>query len=131
MKIFGIEACAEGSYWEYDVNCPPGWYGSGCYDVEVECYQEVFFKVAAETLDDALQMILDQFKNCHGDYANSIDSVFYNTASVTEEDDEEGGDSEIFDYEISEPVGRPDAPKEYNAEIIGVRKPKIKRDESK
>lgn len=121
MKIFDIDACAEGSYTEYEVNCPSYWRGSGCYDVEVECYQEIHFTVAAETLDDALQMILDGFEDCHGDYANSIDKVFYNTESVVEKEDEEGGDAEIIDYEQQEPVAKPDAPKEYNAEIIGIR----------
>jgi len=128
MKIFEIDACAEGTYTAFDVNCPSYWRGSGCYDVEVECYQEVHFKVAAETLDDALQMILDSFEDCHGDYFNSIDSVFYNTATVTEREDEEGGDAEIIDYERYEPVDKPDAPKEYNAEIIGIR---VSKDESK
>ena len=121
MKIFDIDACAEGTYTLFDVNCPPGWYGSGCYDVEVECYQEIHFTVAAETLDDALQMILDGFEDCHGDYANSVDKIYYNTNSVQEKDDEEDGDAEIIDYERQEPVDKPDAPKEYNAEIIGMR----------
>ena len=121
MKIYDIDACAEGTYWVYDVNCPPGWRGSGCYEVEVECYQEIHFTVAAETLDDALQMVFDAFEDCHGDYSNSSDRVVYNTDTVTEKEDEEGGDAEIIDYERYEPVDKPDAPKEYNAEIIGIR----------
>ena len=126
MKIFEIDACAEGSYWLYDVGCPPGWYGSGCYDVEVECYQEIHFRVAAETLDEALQLIFDQFENCHGNYANSIDSIFYNTETVTVKEDDGDGESEIIDYERKEPVDKPDAPGEYNAEIVGAKKPKDK-----
>lgn len=122
MKRFEIDACAEGTYTMFDVGCPPGWYGSGCYDVEVECYQEIHFRVAAETLDDALQLILDGFEACHGDYANSIDSVFYNPDSVIEEEDDGEGSAEIIDYERKEPVDKADAPKEYSAEIIGIKK---------
>jgi len=121
MKIFDIYTCAEGTYWLSDVNCPSYWVGSGCYDVEVECYQEVHFKVAAETLDDALQMILEEFDDCHGNYSNSIDSVFYDTNAVEEKEDEEGGDAEIIDFEYEEPINKADAPKEYNAEIIGIK----------
>lgn len=121
MKIFDIDACARGSYTEFDVNCPPGWFGSGCYDVEVECHQEVHFTVAAETVDEAVGMILDQFGNCHGDYCNSTDDVFYDTESVVESEDNGEGGPEILEYEPKEPVDGYDMPDRYNAEIIHTR----------
>ena len=118
MKEFTINACSGGSCWEYDVNCPPGWYGSGCYDVEHFLYQEATFYVNAKTLEKALQLIDEKFKSYQGcGYSYTVHAVFYNPDSVKEKEAEDGVDTEeVYEWEYETPV-EDDVPDEYKCEI--------------
>lgn len=79
MKQYTIEAVAYGTLWERDVNCPPGWRGSGCYDVEYTTCCEAWFKICARSLDEAVKEIPKMY--IWKDY----DSFFYDPDTVTEE----------------------------------------------
>ena len=119
MKIFKIYACAYGTYWEFDVDCPYGWHGSGCYDVEYECYQEASFDVAANSLEKALELIEKKFEEYQGGtYSYTVHSVYYDPESVDEQDDEEGAETEeVFDWHYEDPVNGSELPEEYSKEI--------------
>ena len=105
MKIFTIEVCACGRIIFHDVNCPPRWRGSGCYDVECEVHREFRHFVAAMSLDRALKLVARHWFNEDPDWCN-LDSVLYNPDTIKEEDDPEDGDyEEVYDtdYEYTEP----------------------------
>ena len=117
--IYKIETCAFGTFWVKDVDCPPYWRGSGCYDEEYECVQEATFEVAADTLDEALKLIGGVFEKYNRRYDYTLDSLFYDADTVEEKDDEEDGYSEVFDYYYSEPdTGKSvEVPERYSEEI--------------
>ena len=119
MKIFKIYACAYGTFWVKDVNCPPYCRGSGCYDEVYGCYQEATFDVAAKTLENALRLVDEQFGKSQGhDWSYSVESVYYDPKAVEEKDDPDDGDTEeVFDWNYEEPVNGADVPKEYANEI--------------
>ena len=100
MKTYTIEVCAFGTFWEADVNCPPGWYGSGCYDVEYELHQEADFLVVADSLENALKLIDEKFRKFQGDeYSYTVTQVCYNPDSIeVREADDDDSDEEIIDY---------------------------------
>ena len=117
--IYKIETCAFGTFWVQDVDCPPYWRGSGCYDEEFECYQEATFEVAADTLDEALKLIGCVFEKYNPKYDYTLYSIYYDPDTVTEKDDEEDGHAEVFDYNYSEPVEGKSVkvPERYSKEI--------------
>ena len=119
MKIYKIYACAFGSVWEYDVNCPPGWFGSGVYDVEYECYQEASFDVAANTLERAPELVAEKFCGYQGsEWSYDVHSVYYDPNAVEEKEDPDDGETEeVFDWEYENPEVSDDFPKEYSKEI--------------
>ena len=114
--IYKIETCALGHYWEKDVNCPPSWRGSGCYDEEVECSQEATFDVAADTLEEALKLIGEVFEKYNKGYSYTLDSLLYDADTVEEKDDDEDGHAEVFDYNYSKPECV-EVPERYSEEI--------------
>ena len=103
MKIFSIETCAFGTFWVQDVDCPPYWRGSGCYDEEYDCIQEATFEVAAETLGNALKLIDGVFEKYNTKFDYTLYSIHYDPDTVTEKEDEDDGNAEVFDYNYSEP----------------------------
>ena len=117
--IYNIETCAFGHFWVKDVNCPPYWRGSGCYDEEYGCYQEATFDVTADTLDEALKLIGNVFEKYNTRYDYTLDGLFYDTDTVEVKDDEEDGHAEVFDYYYSEPVNGEsvEIPERYSKEI--------------
>ena len=117
--IYKIETCAFGTFWVQDVNAPLYWIGSGCYDVEYECYQEATFDVAADSLNDALKMIYDSFEKLNTQYDYNLYSVYYDPNTVEEKDDEDDGNAEVFDYNFSEPVNGEsvEIPERFSKEI--------------
>lgn len=117
--IYKIETCAFGTFWEQDVDCPPYWRGSGCYDEEYECIQEATFEVAADTLDEALKLIGDVFEKYNTRYDYTLYSIYYDPDAVTEKEDEDDGNAEVFDYNYSEPVNGKsvEVPERYSKEI--------------
>ncbi len=102
MKNYHIEACAGGSVWEYDVNCPWGWRGSGCYDVEHECYQKGEFAVCAESLEKALELVRDAWEKVNH-YAIDNHSYFYDPDTVEIEEAEDGDVAEVYEEWFGEP----------------------------
>ena len=115
MKLYRIEVAAFGVYWEYDVNAPLDWIGSGVYDVEHEFHQEAWFEVAAPTLKDALALVGREFAK-HSDF-HTFDSVWYDPYSVSVVSNEDGEEAPFLaDWEYSEPV-EGDGPKRYSKEI--------------
>lgn len=120
MNLYKIEVCAFGSFIEPDVNCPPGWRGSGCYDVEHECYQEASFDVAANDLDDALQLIAKEYEKLDRDWDIGPSSFYYDPVTVEAQEGIDDGKEEITDYVYSEPkIGSDyDAPARYCVEIV-------------
>ena len=120
MKTFTIEACGFGSFWVRDVNCPPGWYGSGCYDVEYECYQEATFIVCAPTLEKALKEIAAKFERYNTNYGYDLHAIYYDPTTVSVEiDDEECEIADLVDCHYEEPVNGEsvDVPDRYSEEI--------------
>lgn len=119
MKIYKIYACAYGTFWEYDVNCPPGWYGSGCYDVEVECIQEASFDIAANGLEKAVELTGKMFEEYQGsDWSYDVHAVYYDPDAVEVKDDPDDGETEeVFDFEYQIPENGSDVPEEYSKEI--------------
>ena len=117
--IYHIETCGVGHFWEEDVDCPLFWRGSGCYDVEYECYQEVDFSVVADTLEEALKLIGEVFEKYNKGYSYTLDGILYDPDTVEEKPDEEDGRSEVFDYNYSEPVNGEsiEVPERYSEEI--------------
>lgn len=118
MKLYRIEVAAFGVYWEYDVNAPLDWIGSGVYDVMHECHQEAWFEVAAYELEDALQLIAQEFSK-HSDYSINFTSIWYAPSTVEETDyeDEEREPPFFADWGYKEPVEGQDAPEKYDKEI--------------
>ncbi len=108
MKNFVIDAVVCGSYWEYDVDCPLEWRGSGCYDVLHEFWQMATFKVVAKTLDKALSIIVEHFDGNNGIYYDP------STVKISEagENDEEGD----IESDIDEPVEKEEFPERYSEE---------------
>lgn len=118
MKIYKINAAAFGSYWEQDVNCPPGWRGSGCYDVEIECAQEATFEVVAKSLVNALKLVEDFFEKDQGDYSYNVQAVYYDTETVeTRDDDWDGKTEEVIDWDFKKPEDHGRIENEYSCEI--------------
>lgn len=72
MRLFKIEAVATGHYWERDVNCPSYWRGSGVYDVSHPCWQEVGIEIAAESNEEALE-VLDSYESM--EYAYNVEEM--------------------------------------------------------
>jgi len=99
MKRFTIDICAYGSAWERDVNCPPGWRGSGCYDVEYTTRREGWIKIGARNLDEAIKEIPK------ATVMRDYDVIFYDPSTVIEEDivdDEDETDAWEIDHEYEE-----------------------------
>lgn len=119
MRKYHIEMACFGSYVEQDVNCPPQWRGSGCYDVEVECYQEATFEVVAEGLDAALKMASGQWDKLNTAWSNSADEFWYDPDTVTSSEDDGEGPAEIISYEFKPPVDGADydIPARYEKEV--------------
>lgn len=117
--IYKIETCAFGTFWVKDVDCPPYWRGSGCYDEEYECIQEATFDVAADTLDEALKLIGGVFEKYNTKFDYTLYSIYYDPDTVTEKEDEDDGNAEVFDYNYSEPVNGEsvEVPERYGEEI--------------
>lgn len=117
--IYKIETCAFGTFWVQDVDCPLYWRGSGCYDEEYECIQEATFEVAADTLDEALKLIGGVFEKYNTKFDYTLCSIYYDPDTVTEKDDEDDGNAEVFDYYYSEPVNGEsvEVPERYSKEI--------------
>lgn len=119
MKLYTIEVCACGTVWERDVNCPPSWVGSGCYDVDHEVYREFRFYVSAMSQERALKLVSKWWFNNEPDWC-SLDAVFYDPSTVEEQDDPECGEyEEVYDYEseTAEPVYSSDIPTGYSEEL--------------
>ena len=119
MRIYKIDACCFGHYWEHDVKCPPRWRGSGCYDVEVECYQEATFEVVAEGLAAALKLLTDQWDKLNKDWSHSADDFWYDPDTVTSREDDGDGPAEVLEYQFKEPVDGADydIPARYSEEV--------------
>ena len=119
MRLYHIEMACFGSYVERDVNCPTDWRGSGCYDVERECYQEGEFDVAAEGLDEALRLIIDNWERLNTMWANSADEFWYDPDAVGSSDASGEGGEEILNFEFKTPVngGDYDIPSRYKREV--------------
>ncbi len=97
MKIFTIEVCACGRITFYDVNCPPRWVGSGCYDEEYEVHREFTHKVSAMNLDHALKLVSIYWFKENPDWCD-LDCVLYNPDTIKEEEDPEDGTyEEVYD----------------------------------
>ena len=109
MKTFEIEAVVCGSYWEYNVDCPLEWRGSGCYDVLHEFWQPATFIVSAETIDKALELISKHFEDNNG--------VWYDPNTVKERENEEA-DEEVEEVDLDEPVENKDIPDRYSEEAF-------------
>ena len=112
MNIYTIEVCACGTIWERDVNCPPRWRGSGCYDEEYEVHREFRFSVSATSLERALEL-LSRWWGDHAPDWCSLDCVLYNPETIDEEDDPDDGTvEEVFacDSETTEPLYDDDEP---------------------
>ena len=114
MNIYEIEVLAIGTYTKIDFNDR-----SGCSDVDRECYQEGTFDVAAESLVDALALVVRDYEKCNRDWTNSADTFYYDPISVTEREDDGDGGAEILDYHLREPrLGADcDAPMRYSREV--------------
>lgn len=119
MRLFDICVVSFGSYYAGESpDCPWEWRGSGCYDVYVECWQEAAFSVAANSLEEALSLISDNYEKMNREYCNSCDALYYDPDSVVEYPDEEGGDGpEIFECHFNEPVDGENAPLCYSKEV--------------
>lgn len=118
MKIYKINALATGYYTVPDVDCPPGWMGSGCYDVDVDCYQEATFSIAANTLEEALDLLDKKFTDFQGhNWSFNVENIYYNPYTVVDEEDKDGGEPEILDYDYEKPVDDDKLPTEYEHEI--------------
>lgn len=114
MKIYEIEVLAIGTYTvvnPYDY--------SGCSDVDVDCWQEATFTVAAGSIEDAVKMVYKDYERLNRDYTNYCDRLFYNPVPLSVKDDE-GDKPEILDYHFCEPKdgdGATDAPERYSVEV--------------
>ena len=104
MKTFEIEAVVCGHWWEFNVNCPPAWRNSGCYDVEREFWQTVKFVVSAESLERALKLISSHIED--------NDGVLYDPDTVKERDNDEA-DEEVEEAELGDPVENKPIPDRY------------------
>ena len=117
MKTYTIDVCAFGSVWEQDVDCPLEWRGSGCYDVQHECYQEAKFTVWANSLGNALKMIRDEYEQRDREWCINPTKFKYDPATVKETDCEDDGEEEIFDSEFDVPKEGTECPERYTAII--------------
>lgn len=102
MKNYEIDACAYGTYWKHDVNCPSDWRGSGCYDVEVEGIQKAHFTIAAENLGDALKMLDEHFCKNQGEWEYNVLHTYY-LPSFVEESESEEDEPDILDVIYEKP----------------------------
>lgn len=113
MKIYEIEVLAIGTYWDINLHDR-----SGCSDVEVDCWQEATFTVAAGSIEDAVKMVYRDYEKLNKDWANSCDTLYYNPVPLSVKEDE-GDKPEILDTRFSEPKdgdGATDAPDKYSEE---------------
>ena len=114
MNIYELEVCAIGTYTAvnpYD--------HSGCSDRQFDCWQEAVLTVAAESIEDAVKMIYEQYERLNRDYSNSCDTLYYTPVPLSVKEDE-GDKPEILDYHFCEPKdgdGATDAPERYSVEV--------------
>lgn len=114
MNIYKLEVVAIGAYTKINLSDR-----SGCSDVEVDCWQEAEFTVAAEDLESALGLIHLNYEKLNRDWANSCDTLYYDPESVSVEEDDADGE-EILDYHFCVPKdgdGATDAPSRYSIEV--------------
>lgn len=112
--IYSIELLAIGTYTKIDLSDK-----SGCSDVDVDCWQEATFKVAAEDLASALRLIFLEYDKLNRDWTVSCDTLYYDPDTVVEEEDDSDGE-EILDYHFNVPkdgYGATDAPSRYSIEV--------------
>ena len=112
--IYSIEVLAIGTYTKIDFRDK-----SGCSDVDVDCWQEATFKVAAENLDDAVAMVYKDYERLNRDYTNTCDTLYYNPVPLSECEDD-GDEPEILDYHFCEPKdgdGAKEGPRRYSKEV--------------
>ena len=112
MNIYEIEVMACGSYCVVNLNDR-----SGCSDIEKDCWQEAWFRVAAESVQSALRLVYNEYEKLNKDYTNSCDSLYYDPKSVKMEEydwDDEG--EEVLDYHFKEPVDGAKIPRRYSEE---------------
>lgn len=114
MKLYEIEVLAVGTYTAvnpYD--------HSGCSDVDVDCWQEATFTVAAESIEDAVKMVYKDYEKLNRDYTNYCETLYYNPVPLSVGECE-GDEPEILDYHFCEPKdgdGATDAPERYSVEV--------------
>lgn len=114
MKTYEIEVCAIGTYTAVNL-----YDKSGYSDVDVDCWQEATFKVAAEDLASALGLISLEYDKLNRDWTVSCDTLYYDPDTVVKEEDDGDGE-EILDYHFCVPKdgdGATDAPERYSIEI--------------
>lgn len=114
MNIYEIEVLAIGTYTAVNP-----FDKSGCSDVDVDCWQEATFKVAAEDLKSALGLISLEYDKLNRDWTVSCDTLYYDPDTVVKEEDDGDGE-EILDYHFCEPKdgdGATDAPSRYSIEV--------------
>jgi hypothetical protein len=114
MRIYEIEVCAIGTYTAVNP-----FDKSGCSDVDVDCWQEATFTVAAESIEDAVAMVYKDYERLNRDYTNTCDTLYYNPAPLSVGECE-GCEPEILDYHFNVPKdgdGATDAPERYSIEV--------------
>lgn len=112
--IYEIEVCAIGTYTAVNP-----FDKSGCSDVDVDCWQEAEFTVAAEDLGSALGLVYLKYESLNRDWTNTCDVLYYDPDSVKVEDDDADGE-EILDYHFCVPKdgdGAKEGPRRYSKEV--------------
>lgn len=115
MSIYTIDICAIGSYCVIDFNDR-----SGCSDVEVDCWQEALFYVAAGSIDEAARLIYREYEKLNEWWTNSCDTLYYDPKTVEIEDDDSDDPAEIVAYYFKEPRdgdGTKEGPRRYSKEV--------------
>lgn len=118
LKIYEIQVCAFGTFWERDVDCPSYWRGSGCYDVEYETIREGTMSVSAYSKERALKLVSLWFFREVPEWCETIQDVYYDPDTITEKEDEDDGCyEEVFDYDFEEAEVGADVPDAYSEEL--------------
>lgn len=114
MGIYEIEVCAIGTYTAINP-----FDKSGCSDVDVDCWQEATFTVAAGSIEHAVAIVYKNYERLNRDYTNYCERLFYNPVPLSV-GEVEGDKPEVLDYHFCEPKdgdGATDAPSRYSKEI--------------
>lgn len=113
MKIYELEVMALGYYTAIDFNDR-----SGCSDVDVDCWQEAVFTVAAESIEEAVKLIEKEYERLNRNYTNYCVTLCYNPEPLSVEE-AEGDKAEILEYSFFEPRegDEKDAPARYSKEV--------------